>query len=116
MIKSILAIIAAFAKWFTGDRQETKRDQAEVEKRKRETLDAINARDEERVNNILHRHLLCVILPVCFLAGCRTAAPAPIYISAEDKVLAIEWQGKPGWFVPDNVYKAIMLKLEEKGK
>jgi hypothetical protein len=114
-MKALLEILAAVAKWFFGDRQQAARDAAETERRRREANKAVKTRDEDKVNAILRKHLIYAVLPLCLLVSCKTAAPVPEYIPAEEKALAIEWQGRPGWFVPQVVYEAMIDKLVKGG-
>jgi len=113
-LMAILAAVTAFLKWMahksdpaTVARNDRKEEDKEVEK----AIRASNAGDEDEINRILRKYLaLPLVCAPLFFVGCKSA-PAVVYIPEGDKVISIEINGAPGWWVPLPVYNRMTEKI-----
>jgi phosphoribosylcarboxyaminoimidazole (NCAIR) mutase len=119
ILMAILAAVTAFLKWLAH-----KNDPANVERKDRKAEDkeveaaikASNAGNEDEMNRILRKYLALPLICVPLLfSGCKSAPPV-VYIPEGDKVISIEINGAPGWWVPLPVYNRMTEKIIRKGK
>jgi hypothetical protein len=109
MMKALIEILAAVAKWFFGDRQQEKRAEAKRQDAAQGAVEAVKTKDVDKVNAILHGKLCMAMIGVAALASCATVRP--VYIAESDKVFPVVIEGKAGWFVPDPVFEKMMQKI-----
>lgn len=93
---------------------ELEKQQKEKSKEKeKEVNNAIKDKDEDTINAIINRKIkkvtkivvACVALSI--LCGCITKY-VPVYVKEEEKVIYLENEGKPGYWVPEETMKKLL--------
>jgi len=124
MIKSLINAVCAVFRWLanrnTPEAIKERRESAD-EALREDVADAVEAKDEDKVNahldNLLRCAPLLLIITVALTLNCSCVRTRTVYIPEEDKVLEYSLNGRPGWWVPHGVFVRMMDKLAEaKGK
>ena len=99
--------------------QNQKVDQLEKEakekgkEKEKEVIDAIKDKDEDAINAIINRtvkktaKVLFLFVSLSVLCGCVTKY-VPVYVKEEEKVVYLENEGKPGYWVPEETMKKLL--------
>lgn len=118
MVKLILGIIEAIARWLSNKsdpKAVEKREAQERFKEAQKAVEEIAKRDEDAVNARLRKWMPVLPLAFLLLGGCATQKQV-VYIPETDRVVFMERAGRPGWWVPEGVFSNMVEKLETKGK
>ena len=114
-MKTLLALFASFFRWlanWSDPEAVARRDKVAQDKETIKAVQEVIRKDEDAVNNRLKKHLPLLFIGFFLMAGCvRT-----VYIEETDRVIPLEHNGKPGWWVPEGRFAQIMERLEAKEK
>ena len=75
---------------------------------------AIKDKDEDAINAIINRKVkkvvkvLFLFVSLSILCGCITKY-VPVYVKEEEKVVYLENEGKPGYWVPEETMKKLLI-------
>jgi len=95
---------------FSREYRQKKKKERKEDWNKEMQEDVKNKRGKEVNKDVRDVLKILVISSVFILPSCTTT---PVeYIREEDKVISMEYEGRSGWWVPENVF----IKLLEKAK
>ena len=108
-LMAILAAVTAFLKWMahksdpaTVARNDRKAEDKEVEAAIKASRDG----DADEINKTLRKYLALPLVCIPLLSGCRTTDV--VYIAEGDRVIEMEHNGAPGWWVPQPIFERMM--------
>jgi hypothetical protein len=106
---AILTAITAFLKWLahkndpaTVKRNDKKSEDKAVEQAIKDSRDG----DADAINKTLRKYLALPLLCIPLFAGCRTTEV--VYVADSDKVISMEHNGAPGWWVPQPIFEKMV--------
>ena len=116
-LMSILTAITAFLKWLAHKNDPTtvkRNDKKSEDKAVEQAIKASRDGDADEINKTLRKYLALplVAAPLLF-AGCRTTEV--VYIPEGEKVIQLEHNGIPGWFVPQPVFEKMLEATVRQG-
>lgn len=118
IIKAIISAVAYVFKWLSN-----RNDPVAVQQRKADaqTKDIeniageVHRKDSDAINKRIHdlRKAGLVFVMVYAMGVCGCTTPRVIYVPEQDKVVPLELNGRPGWWVPEMVMVDLLERATE---
>lgn len=122
-LRKIIDAIIAFLKYKTAKQENIKvnKETANIieqdakkiaEKKQKEVNEAIESKDEDKINSIINRvckkgMIIFILAFQVLISGCYTEY-VPVYVPESDKVIYMEHEDKPGYWVPERTMNLLL--------